>query len=84
MINNFSGTTWALSRTDLERVDELLPSVLDRANLPTMVRYRQVNLPTMVRYWQVNLPTMVRYWQVNSPLTTHLLRVVDRGGNRSK
>ena len=23
MINNFSGTTWALSRTDLERVDEL-------------------------------------------------------------
>ena len=73
MINNFSGTTWALSRTDLERVDELLPSVLDRANLPTMVRYRQVNLPTMVRYWQVN-----------SPLTTHLLRVVDRGGNRSK
>ena len=62
MINNFSGTTWALSRTDLERVDELLPSVLDRANLPTMVRY----------------------WQVNSPLTTHLLRVVDRGGNRSK
>jgi hypothetical protein len=48
----------SLSKTDLQRVDELLPSILDRANLPTAVRYTPL---TTVKFTELQkLCTTVR------------------------
>jgi hypothetical protein len=50
----------SLSKTDLQRVDELLPSILDRANLPTTVRYTPLTVTT-VKYTELQkLCTTVR------------------------